>query len=290
MSDEDFDALAAEFVLGTLTAEERGTVEQLAAKDSGFAGRIAAWERRLGSLEAIVEPIEPPPELWTRIRASIADIHPDAALRLPEVVDVARGGDVGAGAGDNVIRLSRRVRRWRGIAALAGAMAAALVVAIGLGRYRPDLLPPQLQPPVRTKIVEVIRQAPPPPAPPPAPAPAGRFVAVLQRDASAPAFLLTVDLDNRTLTVRRVASAPESGKSYELWLVSAKYPAPRSLGLIGSGEFTEPPTLASYDRDTINAATFAVSLEPEGGSPTGAPTGPVLFTGKLVETTPPQQH
>jgi anti-sigma-K factor RskA len=29
-----------------------------------------------------------------------------------------------------------------------------------------------------------------------------------------------------------------------------------------------------------------VSLEPEGGSPTGLPTGPVLFTGKLVQATP----
>ena len=33
-------------------------------------------------------------------------------------------------------------------------------------------------------------------------------------------------------------------------------------------------------------ATYAVSLEPEGGSPTGLPTGPVLFTGKLIQATP----
>ena len=46
-------------------------------------------------------------------------------------------------------------------------------------------------------------------------------------------------------------------------------------------------TLANYDAVTINRATYAVSLEPEGGSPTGSPTGPVLYTGKLLQATPP---
>jgi anti-sigma-K factor RskA len=47
MADEDLDALAAEYVLGTLTAEERESVALLAAEDSAFADRIAYWERRL---------------------------------------------------------------------------------------------------------------------------------------------------------------------------------------------------------------------------------------------------
>ena len=282
MSDEDFDALAAEYVLGTLTAEERDTVEQLAAQDAGYASRIAAWERRLGTLEAMVDPIEPPAELWTRIRASIVEIHPDAALRLPEVVEGGAPREVASGG--NVVVLSQRVRRWRMVSTLAGTAAAVLAVAVGLSRYQPDMLPAALRPPVRTQIVEVVKQAPPAPVPP-APTPA-RFVAVLQRDASAPAFLLTVDVDKRTLTVRRVANAPESGKSYELWLVSNKFPGPRSLGLVGDTEFSKP-VLASYDPATISDATYAVSLEPAGGSPTGSPTGPVLFTGKLVEAVPP---
>jgi anti-sigma-K factor RskA len=289
MADEDFDALAAEYVLGTLTSEERASVELLAAKDSGFAGRIASWERRLGTLEAMVEPVEPPPEVWTGIRERLGEVVPDAAMRLPEVV-TATERDTDA---SNVIVLARRVRRWRGTAALTGALAAVLLLAIGLGRYRPELLPPQLQPPVQTKVVEkvverVVEKVVEVPAPaPPGP---GRFVAVLQRDAGAPAFLLTVDVNNRTLTVRRVAATPEAGKSHELWLVSDKLPAPRSLGLVGAGEFTQRAALASYDAETINSATYAVSLEPEGGSPTGAPTGPVLFTGKLVEAVPPPSN
>jgi anti-sigma-K factor RskA len=283
MADEDFDVLAAEYVLGTLTAEERTAVEQLAATDTAVAERIAAWERRLGALEGMVEPVEPPPELWARIRDSIAAVQPDAALRLPEIAEAgaARPAASATARGGNVVVLAQRVRRWRMISTLTAAMAAALALAVGLGRYQPDLLPAALRPPVRTQVVEVVKEVPAPPVPTPA-----QFVAVLQRDATAPAFVLTVDLEKRTLTVRRVASAPEAGKSYELWLVSSKFPGPRSLGLVGGSEFSKP-TLASFDRETINDATFAVSLEPAGGSPTGAPTGPVLYAGKLVESVPP---
>jgi anti-sigma-K factor RskA len=283
MADEDFDVLAAEYVLGTLTAEERASVERLAAKDSGFAGRIAHWERRLGTLEAMVDPVEPPAEVWNRIRAKLAETVPDAALRLPEVATAAAPGAT------NVVVLRTRVRRWRGVAALTGAIAATLLIFAGVGRYRPELLPPELKPPVETKVVEkvverVVERVVQAPAPPP-PAPA-RFVAVLQRDPGAPAFLLTVDVANRSLTVRRVAP-PEAGRSHELWLVSDRFPAPRSLGLIGGGEFTQRAALAAYEPEVINSATYAVSLEPEGGSPTGTPTGPVLFTGRLVEAVPP---
>jgi anti-sigma-K factor RskA len=61
---------------------------------------------------------------------------------------------------------------------------------------------------------------------------------------------------------------------------------PRSLGVVGADEFTQRPLPASVDLDTLRSATFAVSLEPAGGSPSGAPTGPVLFTGKAVDSLP----
>ena len=89
------------------------------------------------------------------------------------------------------------------------------------------------------------------------------------------------------MTVRAVGAERQAGKSYELWLVSDKYPAPRSLGLIGEQQFTVREALSGYDAGTINRATYAVSLEPEGGSKTGVPTGPVLYSGKLMQATPP---
>jgi anti-sigma-K factor RskA len=148
---------------------------------------------------------------------------------------------------------------------------------------RPDLMPEKLRP--RPRIVEVVKTVEAPP--PKLPERPNRFTALLQRDAASPAFILTVDLADKTMTVRRVAAEVPVGRSYELWMVSNQYPAPRSLGVVQSGEFTQPTQLASYPAETIHDATYAISLEPEGGSPTGTPTGPVLWTGKLIETVPP---
>ena len=108
----------------------------------------------------------------------------------------------------------------------------------------------------------------------------------MQKDAASPAFILTVDAASKNFTVRRVGAAPEPGKSFELWLVSDRLQRPRSLGVIGSSDFTTRPLLSAYDSDTVNRATYAVSVEPEGGSPTGVVTGPIVYSGKLLETVP----
>jgi anti-sigma-K factor RskA len=269
---EDQEALAGEYALGTLDAEERAQAERLIADDAEFAARVGFWERRLGELHVMVDPVEPPPTIWEKIRERIGGMPPTAAVRLPDVDRMAR-----AAPPSNVIGLSHRLRRTRAVAAGASALAATLALFVTASLFKPDLLPAKLRPQPR-EIVRTVEL--------PAKEPA-RLVAVLQKDAGGPAFLLTVDTAKRTLTMRRVAAEPEPGKSYELWLVSDKFPAPRSLGVAGNGEFTQQALQASYDPDTVNNATYAISLEPEGGSPTGAPTGPVLFTGKLVEATPP---
>ncbi len=83
-----------------------------------------------------------------------------------------------------------------------------------------------------------------------------------------------------------MSAAPEPGRSYELWLISNKYSGPRSLGVVGANEFTARPLPTDFDADTIRTASYAISLEPAGGSPSGAPTGPVLFKGRMVEALP----
>jgi anti-sigma-K factor RskA len=64
-------------------------------------------------------------------------------------------------------------------------------------------------------------------------------------------------------------------------------PRPRSLGVIGNGDFTARSVLASYDPDLINNATYAVTVEQAGGSPDGMPHSAPVFSGKLIETVPP---
>jgi anti-sigma-K factor RskA len=119
------------------------------------------------------------------------------------------------------------------------------------------------------------------------PAPSAQYVAVLQKDGGSPAFILTVDAATKNFTVRKVGAAAEPGKSFELWLISDKLQRPRSLGVIGGADFTVRPVLSSYDTDTINTATYAVTVEQAGGSPDGNPHSAPVFTGKLIESVPP---
>ncbi len=182
----------------------------------------------------------------------------------------------------NVIYLESRVKRWRNIASATGAIAAALLVMLSLQVLLPDALPGPLRPKPRIQTVEVKTPAP-------ALVPSAQYVALLQGQGNGPAFILTVDGATRNFTVRKVGATPEAGKSYELWLISDKLGRPRSLGVIGSGDFTARPVLSSYDSDVINAATYAVTVEQAGGSPNGQPTSAPVFSGKLIETVPPAQ-
>ena len=72
MFEEDQDTLAAEYVLGTLSAEEREHAEALLSFDPGFEAAVRQWERRLGELNVMVEAVEPRPEVWDKIKTSIA--------------------------------------------------------------------------------------------------------------------------------------------------------------------------------------------------------------------------
>lgn len=283
-AEDDKEALAAEYVLGTLDADERAQAQLMISVDTDFAAAVQGWERRLGELSAMVDPKEPPAETWLRVKEKVAGVEP-GTLKLPDVVEAPKPVPVAPPpvviqeSGAEVIDLSRRLHRWRTATALTGALAACLVGFVVVSETNPDVLPEQLRP--KPKIVEVTRTVEVT-----APAPA-EFVAVLQKDPFSPAFLLTLDLQKKTVTVRAVGAERQAGKSYELWLVSDKYPTPQSLGLIGDEQFTVRKALDRYDAATVNRATYAVSLEPEGGSTTGVPTGPVLYTGKLVQATPP---
>ena len=279
---DDHIALAAEYALGTLDAEERALVEAMMSVDKEFTVMVEAWEHKLGVLNQMVGSVEPRPEVWDKIRIATGLGEPRAPLVLPDALwPVAPEVSEPATVVDtsNVIRLSGEVRRWRNVATLTTAIAAALVAMIAVGVYQPDLLPERIRPKPRTQVVEVKT--------PPAPAPSAQYVAVLQKDGGSPGFVLTVDGATRNFWIRKVGASTEPGKSFELWLISDKLPQPRSLGVVGSGDFTARPVLASYDPDLINTATYAVTVEQAGGSPDGKPHSAPVFTGKLIQTVPP---
>ena len=314
MFEDDQDTLAAEYVLGTLSGQERDQAEALLSFDPQFEAAVRQWERRLGELNVMVEAVEPPPRVWEKIKTEIGPVAIPSELELPqakapeqeeppaaatpaadllppetEPAKKAAQAPVGPAAAPpspgpkkversaDVISLESKVKRWRGMTLGIGALAAVFALYIALSQLAPQLLPPQLRPPAAKMVAR---------SEAPARLQQDRLVAVLQQGPTAPAFLVTLDTQHRNLIVRRVAATPETGRSYELWLISSRYPTPRSLGIVGNDEFTQRALPANFDVDTLRGATYAVSLEPAGGSPSGVPTGPVLFTGKAVEALP----
>jgi anti-sigma-K factor RskA len=94
-------------------------------------------------------------------------------------------------------------------------------------------------------------------------------------------FLATVDPGHNSITIVPASLTTPDQRALELWLI-APGDQPRSLGLIEAGR----PVRINVPADLVGRvrtdAALAVSIEPPGGSPTGAPTGPVIASGKLT--------
>ena len=147
--------------------------------------------------------------------------------------------------------LRRHVTRWKRVAAAASAIAASALLMIGLRdtSYRE---PPKT------------------------------YVAVFAKDDILPSFYLTMDLEKRELTIRPIDAQKQPGRTYQLWIASDQLgPAPQSLGLVDDNLAPTRKRLTTFDASLLQRATFGVSLEPAGGSPTGRPTSPALHAKLL---------
>ena len=113
---------------------------------------------------------------------------------------------------------------------------------------------------------------------PPAQAPVVVVLSAADGGATAPAsFVASFSADGRAVATRPLVPVSlAAGRALELWAVPAAG-APRSLGLISA----DGTSIVQRTRVLKDTAALAVSLEPAGGSPTGAPTGPILYVGKL---------
>lgn len=141
----------------------------------------------------------------------------------------------------------RGYRFWRPLALLASSLAMVLAIVVGHNLISP---PPE------------------------------RYVAVLNDAGGRAAWVVSSAHAKDTITVSALTPAPPGPQqALELWLIPKGSQTPRSLGLLQHiGRIT-----INLEQELIallrSGSVFAVSLEPDGGSPTGAPTGPVLYQG-----------
>lgn len=138
---------------------------------------------------------------------------------------------------------------WRGLAMITSSFAFALLLFFGLAPHR---------------------ESPP------------SYVAVLSDSKNQPVLTVRYVEGERALDVKIVqASSIAEDRSLELWTLP-KGGAPRSLGLVPSSGRIKVKLATDQVGAMPTIPALAVSLEPKGGSPTGAPTGPVLYSGPLL--------
>lgn len=241
--DDGPDMTAAELALGVLDGDERARAMRRVLSEPGFARAVEQWRGYLAQLF----------DLWPAITA------PDILPRIERSIDRLHDTT------DTIVPHPRGSRLWPSLAVLSSIAAAGLLVIL---LVRPLSLP----------------TVPPPPPPAGAPAtpvaaPLPTLVASLEPEGKqAP---MTVVYDQRSGTLRLTETTlARADRSAELWVIPGDG-TPRSLGLLhdtGGTALALSPAVRAY---LAAGATLAVSIEPVGGSKTGAPTGPVVAKGAL---------
>ena len=170
-------------------------------------------------------------------------------------------------------------RVWRGIESRLGASRAAAGWWDRVAFWRPLGL---LASGAMAALLAVIVLTPAGKPPPVEPIPAAYIAVLSDPKTQRPVLVATAGRQDARLSVRALDPAIlVSGRSLELWAVPKKG-GPKSLGLL-EAEHSMLKLAAQADRALGDVPLLAVSLEPRGGSPTGAPTGPVLYSGPCVK-------
>ncbi|NBN65198.1 anti-sigma factor [Pannonibacter tanglangensis] len=269
----ELDALAGEFVLGSLGEDERREAEERLQSDPHFARLVADWRHRLAPLDEAVLPVAPPPDLLARIESEIdarveasADVRIASRAAAPALSgQAATGGRLAPSPGLTDLDLMRRLRIWRAAALSALATSSALAASVAVLLWVPAA-PTEL-----------------PPVAAPGPVATGaRYLAVVNRDGAQPAIVVSVDTQTGIVSLRDLGAEQPADRSLEVWyLAGDNSRPPLSLGVLAdSAEVTHLPVRdADYGRQN---AAIAITLEPKGGSPNGDPTGPVVYSGRLI--------
>jgi anti-sigma-K factor RskA len=248
------DMLAAEYVLGTLRGAARRRFQRYVDGDTVVRRAVEEWQRRISPLAELAEPRMPPADVWEAIERRLGLSSAREAARPRSVVEkpVRPSGSI-----------FENLAFWRGWAlGVTGLAAVAAVVAVR------SLLPSGVTPPPSAPSVAQQTEA------------AVSHVAVLNDKATHPVMLVAWDETHSTMTLHPLGKVDvPAGRAMELWGIPANG-HPVSLGLLPDSASGK---LGAGQQKPESYAALAVSIEAPGGSPNhNAPTGPVVFSGKLL--------
>lgn len=254
---ETLNLIAAQYVLGVLAGAARERVKSRMLQEKVLRDLVYAWERRLNPLAGMVAPEPVPAHVWQAIMQQIeqADttLHDAASplwLQNP-------ASDAAQPALTDV-----RYKRWKTWAGFSSAIAAALALFIV---FDPSDVVPMVHLPSSQTIAQQVQD-----------------IAVLSSSDKTPAWIVRREKDQLVLLNLNAAAVPQQ-HDLELWTIQGNQP-PQSLGVLQmrNGQAVLSNIRAGQiSKDSV----LAISLEPVGGSPTGAPTGEVLYTGNIAKAT-----
>lgn len=266
------DQLAASYALGSLRGGARRRFEALSRSSAQVRSVGLLWQERMATLTELQASQVPSENVWRRIQIS---------LDAQKQVTPASPPPVGAGL---LEKLQKSLALWRG-GALAGALGTVAAVVIGLsqvdqwrsnaGAFEARISQLKGQVTQLTAQLELT--------------PSIAYVAVMTDSNASATVLATYDAKSNKITLKRLTEFAEaSDKSLQLWALPAApklgeaAAGPKSLGVLGSEAVLR---LAADGAQVKEIPALAISLEPKGGvSGASGPSGPVLFTGQLIQT------
>lgn len=227
--------LAAEYVLGTLSARARRRFAVMLRENPPLRHAVAQWEERLTPLATSLPGIEPPARVWKEIESRV---HPHR---------------------DRATGFWQNLSFWRFSSFASGLLALALLVM----------------------VVAPLDQEPAMP---------DAMMVVVMDDLETRSPAMTVSWEpgtpgNRVMRLRVIGHAEMGpGTAWELWMLPGGDARPVSLGLISTHETQTVVVPEALANALDQAEGLAMSVEPEGGSRTGLPSGPVLYAGQCIKT------
>ncbi|MCP1198719.1 anti-sigma factor domain-containing protein [Notoacmeibacter sp. MSK16QG-6] len=238
------DPRAAEYVLGTLPAEERAAFAEAMEQDRALADMTDAWASRLSAMNSVYGEIDPP----SSIKASL-----DRRLFASSASSVASSS-------------ARPGRWWPFLGGLVSGLAVASLALLAMPLA--DLSPFERGEDIAGQTPQV------------EPSEGHRMVASLAPNESEAGFVALWEGHSRTLNFTRISGASPSEGVYEIWVIH-EGADPVSLGLLPDENVAHMVMPQAHADLMTDDATLAVSHEPDGGSPTGLPTGPVVAAGHV---------